>query len=248
MIPIYTKHDQSKLIIAGKLAKQSLEYVCASVKEGVTTNSLDEIFVKFIKEMGCNAPCKGFHGYPKSLCISVNDEVCHGIPSTRILKKGDIVSVDLVVEKEGYYADTCKTVTIGGVDASVEQLIDVTHNAMMEAIANLEIGMPFNTIGECIENFVKPFKFGIVKDYCGHGIGKQLHHSPQILHYHNPSQGKELIKEGMCFTIEPMITLGHFATTTDRDGWTVRTKDNSICAQFEHTIFMDKSGPIITTL
>lgn len=247
MIPIYTQQDKLKLQEVGSIAAQALEYVCENAVVGVTTDELDQKFIEFLKNNKGTAACKNFQGYPKSLCISVNDEVCHGIPGSRVLKEGDVVSIDLVVEKDGYYGDTCKTITIGQVSAILEQLIKATKEAMMYAIKNLKIGMPFAKIGQYIETIIKPLNFGIIRDYCGHGIGKQLHHEPQILHYYNPTQGKELIQEGMCFTIEPMICLYNPATKIDSDGWTVRTVDAGICAQFEHTIFMDKTGSIITT-
>lgn len=245
--PIYSSYDKDQLTHVGALAAKALDYVCEFVKEGITTNQINQKFIEFLHEHKANAACYGFHGYPKHLCVSINDEICHGIPSQKIIRSGDVVSVDLVVEQNGYYADTCKTIKVGKIPARIELLIDVTHKAMMNAINAVKIGQPLSVIGLAIENTVKEYAFGIVKDYCGHGIGKQLHHEPQILHYYSPKHQTTLIQEGMCFTIEPMICEKRGECKVDSDNWTVRTIDRSVCAQFEHTIFVNADSVTVLT-
>lgn len=247
MIPIYSKSEQDYIISAGTLAASALEHVCDFVKAGVRTEELDEAFAKFLEEHGGEAACLGFHGYPKRLCVSINDEICHGIPGRRIIKNGDIVSVDLVVNLDGFHGDTCRTVMVGKVNKRTQLLVETTQQAMMKAIDAIKVGMRFQQIGKIIEEHVRQFNFGIVKEYCGHGIGKSLHHEPQIVHYFNPQIGKEEILPGMCFTIEPMICAGSGVCKLMPDNWTVKTCDHSVCAQFEHTILMTEQGPMITT-
>lgn len=246
----YSAKDFEKMKAAGSLAARALDYVCSKVNAGITTQELDDFFVQYLKEHGGNAACNGYMDYPKNICVSVNDEICHGIPGSRVLENGDIVSVDLVVELDGFHGDTCRTVIIGEVDSRIKLLVTKTKEAMDEAIKSVRPGLPISEIGKVIESVVKPVGFGIVKDYCGHGIGRSLHEDPQILHYYNPNKSNDtIIESGMCFTIEPMIVSGKGDTKVDSDEWTVRTKDRSICAQFEHTLgVLDDQVIVFTSL
>lgn len=232
---------------AGNLAARALDYVCSFVQAGVSTQFLDDKFVEFLKNNGGSAACLGYYDYPKHICVSVNEVICHGIPSDRVLQDGDVVSVDLVVELDGYYGDTCRTVIIGSGSARNKLLVDITYKALYKAIDSLRIGMLFKEIGKVIEEFVTPYRLHVVKEYCGHGIGDSLHQPPQILHYWNKNEPDIAIEEGMCFTIEPMIVVGNASNKTLADQWTVVTKDKSVCAQFEHTILMEKDHAVICT-
>lgn len=243
----YSINDFDKMRKAGRLAARALEYICSKVVCGITTQQLDDYFLEFLRDNGGNPACKGYYDYPKNICVSINDEICHGIPGNKILKEGDVVSVDLVVELDGFHGDTCRTVIIGNSNKRTELLVLKTYESLMKCIEEIKPGMYISEIGRIIESVVKPVGFDIVKQYCGHGIGKNLHEDPQILHYYQKSD--ILIEPGMCFTIEPMITMGKGDSKIDSDGWTVRTKDRGICAQFEHTLGVnDQYLEIFTTV
>lgn len=255
LIPIYNQTDYEGIKAASKLAALALEDACKAVIVGSNGQKVDERFVQFLHDarandptLNCNPACKGYMGYPANICVSVNNQICHGIPSSKLFCEGDIISVDLVVELNGYYGDCCTTIALPKTHNKHLQLIDITKKAMMHAIHSIRPGMLIADIGRLIHNFVQPYGYGIIKEYCGHGIGKQMHHAPQIVHFKDMSQPKIVIEEGMCFTIEPMICIGSAFTKVLPDKWTVITQDGGFCAQFEHTVFVTATGLEILTI
>jgi methionyl aminopeptidase len=219
------------------------------VKPGVTTNQLDEIAYKFItEELKCIPANINYNGYPKTLCTSVNQVVCHGIPSDdRVLKDGDIINIDVTVIEDGWHGDTSKMYLVGKVADHAKRLVEVTQECMYAGIKEVRPGAYLGDVGAAIQEHAETNHYSVVRDYCGHGIGQVYHEEPQVLHYGQRHEGLEL-KEGMCFTIEPMINLGGYQTKLLNDGWTVVTKDGRLSAQWEHTIAVTSSGYEILTL
>jgi methionyl aminopeptidase len=217
------------------------------LKPGISTLELDKIAHDFIISKGAYPSFKDYEGFPKSICTSVNEVVVHGIPSPKVvLKDGDIISIDLGVEFEGYHADSAWTYPIGEVDSKILTLLDVTKEALFRGLEAIKPGNRVGDISYAIESFVKPYGYGIVKELAGHGIGRNLHEDPLIPNYGIPSQG-ELLQEGMTICIEPMINLGTANITLDRDGWTIRTADRKVSAHFEHMVAITKDGYEILT-
>ena len=235
--------------IAGRKAASVLEMLDDHVKPGVTTNQLDEIAYKFItEELKCIPANINYNGYPKTLCTSVNQVVCHGIPSDdRVLKDGDIVNIDVTVIEDGWHGDTSKMYLVGKVADHAKRLVEVTQECMFAGIREVRPGAHLGDVGAAIQEHAETNHYSVVRDYCGHGIGQVYHEEPQVLHYGQRHEGLEL-KEGMCFTIEPMINLGGYQTKLLNDGWTVVTKDGRLSAQWEHTIAVTSSGYEILTL
>ena len=235
--------------IAGRKAASVLEMLDDHVKPGVTTNQLDEIAYKFItEELKCIPANINYNGYPKTLCTSVNQVVCHGIPSDdRVLKDGDIINIDVTVIEDGWHGDTSKMYLVGKVADHVKRLVEVTQECMFAGIREVRPGAHLGDVGAAIQEHAETNHYSVVRDYCGHGIGQVYHEEPQVLHYGERHEGLEL-KEGMCFTIEPMINLGGYQTKLLNDGWTVVTKDGRLSAQWEHTIAVTSSGYEILTL
>ena len=223
--------------IAGRKAPSVLEMLDDHVKPGVTTNQLDEIAYKFItEELKCIPANINYNGYPKTLCTSVNQVVCHGIPSDdRVLKDGDIINIDVTVIEDGWHGDTSKMYLVGKVADHAKRLVEVTQECMFAGIREVRPGAHLGDVGAAIQEHAETNHYSVVRDYCGHGIGQVYHEEPQVLHYGQRHEGLEL-KEGMCFTIEPMINLGGYQTKLLNDGWTVVTKDGRLSAQWEHTI------------
>lgn len=248
-IKIKSKSEIEKMRKSGKLAGDVLRYIKPFVKSGVSTEYLNQLCHNFILEHNAIPAPLNYHGFPKSVCTSVNDVVCHGIPSEQdILKNGDIINIDVTVILDGYHGDTSRMFTVGEVDEKASFLIERTKNAMMIGIKSIKAGAYLYEVGRAIEDYVKPFGYSIVRDYCGHGIGTGFHEDPNVLHYFS-LENKIKLKEGMIFTVEPMINIGGYKTETDKeDGWTVRTEDGSLSAQFEHTILVTKSGFEILTI
>ena len=232
---------------AGSIAAGALDEVSKIVKPGISTGAIDKICYEFINDNKAYSAPLFYRGFPKSCCTSTNHVVCHGIPSDKVLKEGDIVNVDVTALKEGWHGDTSRMFKIGEVSIKAEKLIKATYESMMKAIKIIKDGIHLGDIGSAIQSHVEAQGFSVVQDFCGHGIGKKFHQEPNILHYGEKGTGNK-IKEGMIFTIEPMINVGNYETKTLNDGWTAVTKDKSLSAQFEHTIGVTKNGCEIFTL
>jgi methionyl aminopeptidase len=240
------KEAFEKSRIAGSIAAGALDEVAKIVKPGITTNKIDKVCYEFINDNEAYSAPLFYRGFPKSCCTSSNHVVCHGIPSDKILRDGDIVNVDVTAYKNGWHGDTSRMFKIGEVSIKAEKLINATYESMMMAIKILKEGIQLGDIGYTIQNYVEANGFSVVQDFCGHGIGQTFHKEPNILHYGKKGTG-EKIKAGMIFTIEPMVNLGEYETKTLNDGWTAVTKDKSLSAQFEHTIGVTKDGYEIFT-
>ena len=240
------KESFEKTRVAGSIAAKSLDEVAKMVKPGISTDEIDKVCYEFINDHGAYSAPLFYRGFPKSCCTSSNHVVCHGIPSAKILKEGDIVNVDVTAYKDGWHGDTSRMFKVGEISIKADKLINTTYDSMMKAIKIVKEGIHLGDIGSTIQNHVEANGFSVVQDFCGHGIGKSFHKEPNILHYGKKGTG-EKIKAGMIFTIEPMINLGNYETKTLNDGWTAVTKDKSLSAQFEHTIGVTKDGYEIFT-
>ena len=232
---------------AGEIAAGALDEVAKIIRPGIRTDYIDKFCYEYIKDCGAYSAPLFYRGFPKSCCTSTNHVVCHGIPSDKILKEGDIVNVDVTALKDGWHGDTSRTFEIGEVSVKAKKLVRTTYDALMKAIKIVKEDIYLGDIGATIQNHVEAEGFSVVQDFCGHGIGKHFHEEPSVLHYGKKGTG-EKIKAGMIFTIEPMINLGKYETKTLNDGWTAVTKDKSLSAQFEHTIGVTKDGYEIFTL
>ena len=232
---------------AGIIAAGALDEVAKIIKPGITTNEIDNLCYEFINDNGaCSAPLF-YRGFPKSCCTSANHVICHGIPQDKILNEGDIVNVDVTAFKNGWHGDTSRMFYVGEVSVKAKKLTEVTYKSMMKAIKILNKDISLGDIGSTIQNYVEEKGFSVVRDFCGHGIGKVFHKEPNILHYGKKGAGPKL-KTGMIFTIEPMINEGKYETKMLNDGWTAVTKDKKLSAQFEHTIGITETGYEIFTL
>ena len=247
-IIIKTPSEIEKMRIAGKLAADVLEMIEPFVVPGVTTNELDQICYNYIVNVQDAIPAPlNYHGFPKSICTSINQTVCHGIPCDKKLKSGDIVNIDITVIKDEYHGDTSKMFCIGEVSLHAKRLIKITEEAMFLGIKQVKAGAKLGDIGHAIQIHAESNRYSVVRDFCGHGIGKKFHEEPQVLHYGKAGSGLEL-EAGMIITIEPMINLGKKEVKVLSDGWTAVTKDRSLSAQFEHTILVTSDGYEILTL
>ena len=240
------KEAFEKTKIAGTIAARALDEVKKIVQPGISTDKIDRICYEFINDHDAYSAPLYYRGFPKSCCTSTNHVVCHGIPSDKILKEGDIVNVDVTAFKDGWHGDTSRTFNVGEVSVKAKKLIKATYESMMKAINIVKDGVYLGDIGSVIQTHVEAEGFSVVQDFCGHGIGKTFHKEPNILHYGEKGTGEKL-KTGMIFTIEPMINAGKYETKTLNDGWTAVTKDKSLSAQFEHTIGVTKNGCEIFT-
>ena len=241
------KEAFEKTKIAGSIAAGALDEVSKIIKPGISTNEIDKVCYEFINDNKAFSAPLFYRGFPKSCCTSTNHIVCHGIPSDKVLKDGDIVNVDVTALKDGWHGDTSRTFEIGEVSIKAKKLVQTTYEAMMKAIKIIKEDVFLGDIGAVIQNHVEAEGFSVVQDFCGHGIGQQFHKEPNVLHYGKEGTG-EKIKAGMIFTVEPMINLGKYETKTLNDGWTAVTKDKSLSAQFEHTVGVTKEGCEIFTL
>ena len=230
-----------KMHAAGKLAARTLDEITNYVKSGVSTNFLDKICYEFIKDNGGNSAPLYYRGYPKSCCISPNHVVCHGIPSDKILRDGNIINIDVTSVVDGYHGDTSRMFYVGNISIKSKNLVSATYESMIKAISIIKPGIKLGDIGATIQEYVEKKGFSVVRDFCGHGIGKIFHEPPNILHYGKKGEGIEL-QTGMIFTVEPMINEGIYHTKVLKDGWTAVTKDKSLSAQFEHTIGVTNDG------
>ena len=247
-ITIKTPQEQEKMRAAGRLAAEVLDMIGPHVQPGVSTDELDRICNDYIVNTQKTIPANvGYNGFPKTICSSVNHVVCHGIPNDKKLKNGDIINIDVTVIKDGFHGDTSKMYFVGEPSVLARRLVQVTHDAMLLGVEMVRPGARLGDIGHAIQNFAEGHGFSVVREYCGHGIGRVYHEDPQVLHYGSPGVGLEL-KPGMTFTIEPMINAGKRHVKMLPDGWTVVTKDHSLSAQWEHTILVtDKGHEILTT-
>jgi methionyl aminopeptidase len=247
-IKIHKKEDFEKMRKSGKLAAETLDYITEFVVPGVTTNRLNDLCHEFIISQGAIPAPLNYKGFPKSVCTSVNHVVCHGIPSEKQLKNGDILNIDVTVILDGWHGDTNRMYYVGDVGIKAKRLIQVTYDAMMLGIEKVKPGAHLGDIGHAIQTYAEKHNFSVVRDYTGHGIGQVFHDEPSVFHYGKLGTGP-ILEEGMFFTIEPMINAGHYATILSRlDGWTVTTRDKSLSAQFEHTIGVTSTGYEIFTL
>ena len=243
----FYRESFEKTRIAGSIAARTLNEVAKIIKPGISTDEIDKVCYEFINDHNAYSAPLFYRGFPKSCCTSANHVVCHGIPSDKILKDGDIINVDVTAYKNGWHGDTSRMFKIGEISIKAEKLIKTTYESMMKAIKIVKEGIQLGDIGSSIQSHVEAEGFSVVQDFCGHGIGRVFHKEPNILHYGKEKTG-ERINAGMIFTIEPMINLGHYETKTLNDGWTAVTKDKSLSAQFEHTIGVTKDGYEIFTL
>lgn len=245
-VTIHSDSDFESMRKAGKLAAQTLDYVTPFVKAGISTSEINDLCHDFIIQHGAIPAPLGYRGYPKSICTSVNHVVCHGIPGPKKLQDGDIINVDVTVIVDGWYGDTSRMFGIGKVSIRGRKLIDVTYEAMMRGIEVVKPGATLGDIGHAIQNYAEKNGFSVVRDFCGHGIGRTFHSSPSVVHYGKPGHGLEL-KKGMFFTIEPMINAGKFGVKVLDDNWTAVTRDMSLSAQWEHSLGVTDNGYEIFT-
>ncbi|MFV0664200.1 type I methionyl aminopeptidase [Denitromonas sp.] len=253
-IDIKNTEDIQRMRVAGRLAAEVLDFITPHVKPGVTTDELDTLCHDYIVNVQNAIPAPlnyapaGYTPYPKSICTSINHQVCHGVPSDKALKKGDIVNIDITVIKDGYNGDTSRMFQVGsGVSILAKRLCQVTYECMWVGIAMVKPGARLGDIGAAIQKHAEENGFSVVREFCGHGIGKKFHEDPQVLHYGRAGTGLEL-KAGMTFTIEPMINAGKPAISELPDGWTIVTKDRSLSAQWEHTILVTDTGVEVLTV
>jgi len=246
-IRIYSEADFEGMRKAGALAAKILDEIIPLVKPGATTAEIDSAIEEMVEDAGAKSATIGYKGYRHASCISVNHVVCHGIPSPKKLKDGDILNVDVTVIVDGWFGDTSRMYVAGKVSRKAERLIQVTHDSLMKGIEQVKPGNTFGDIGHAIQRFVEAHRMSVVRDFCGHGLGRVFHAPPNVLHYGRPGAGATL-EEGMFFTIEPMVNLGRPETKVLADDWTAVTRDKSLTAQYEHSIGVTADGCEIFTL
>jgi methionyl aminopeptidase len=247
-IIIKTETEIEKMRVAGRLAAEVLEMLEPYVVPGITTNELDKICHDYIVDVQQAIPAPlNYKGFPKSICTSINQQVCHGIPSDKKLKSGDIVNIDITVIKDDYHGDTSKMFCVGEVSPHAKRLVKITQEAMYRGIEQVKAGAKLGDIGNAIQKHAEGNRYSVVQEFCGHGIGKKFHEDPQVLHYGKKGTG-EVLEAGMIITIEPMINLGKRHVKVLADQWTAVTKDHSLSAQWEHTVLVTPDGYEILTL
>jgi len=246
-VRLHRPEDFVGMRAAGKLAAETLDFITPHVVPGVTTGKLDELCHNYIVERSAVPAPLGYRGFPKSICTSVNHVVCHGIPGDKVLEDGDMLNIDVTVILDGWHGDTSRMFYVGDVGVKARRLSDITYEAMMRGIEVVKPGATTGDIGHAIQSFVEKERFSVVRDFCGHGLGRIFHEPPNILHYGEPGTGVPL-QTGMFFTIEPMVNAGKWQVKLLSDGWTAVTKDRSLSAQFEHSIGVTETGYEIFTL
>lgn len=252
-ITIKTADEIERMRVAGRLASEVLDYITPHVRPGVSTEELDRLCHAYMVEVqGCipaplNYAPSGYNPYPKSICTSINHQVCHGIPAAKALKRGDIVNLDITVIKDGFHGDTSRMFVIGEGSIQARRLCQITLECLWLGIAQVRPGAHLGDIGHAIQNHAEAAGFSVVREFCGHGIGRNFHEDPQVVHFGTPGTGVEL-EAGMIFTIEPMINAGKAAISSLPDGWTIVTKDRSLSAQWEHTILVTPDGAEVLTV
>ncbi|MDG1430842.1 MAG: type I methionyl aminopeptidase [Paracoccaceae bacterium] len=246
-IRIYEDADFAGMHVAGKATAQILDEVAELVFPGQTTGAIDKYIEDRVSEMGATSATIGYRGYKHASCISVNHVVCHGIPGDKKLKDGDIINIDVTVIIDGWFGDSSRMYVAGKLSRKSERLIQVTHDSLMKGIEAVKLGNTFGDIGHAIQSYVEAQRMSVVRDFCGHGLGRVFHSPPNVLHYGRPGTGA-VLEEGMFFTIEPMVNLGRAETKVLADEWTAVTRDKSLSAQFEHSIGVTSDGFEIFTL
>jgi methionyl aminopeptidase len=246
MIIRKSKAEIEKMRAAGAIVARTLARLSEMVEPGITTRQLDREAERIIREAGASPTFKGYHGYPASICTSINEQVVHGIPSERRLREGDIIGLDCGATYKGYVGDSAVTVPVGNVSDEVKRLLEATRRSLFEAIDRCRAGNRLGDVSHAVQAYVEPLGYGIVRNFCGHGIGRAMHEEPQVPNYGDPGTGKRL-REGWVLALEPMINLGNDDVRTLSDGWTVVTIDGKPSAHFEHTIAITEDGPAILT-
>jgi methionyl aminopeptidase len=249
MITIKSPREIETMARAGRIVFETLDLMRRTVRPGISTGELDALAEQFIRgHRGARPSFKGLYGFPKTLCTSINEEIVHGIPSPkRVLREGNILSIDVGVHLDGLHADSATTVAVGEISPDATRLLAVTQQCLAAGIAQAQVGNHVGDIGHAVQTIAEAAGFGVVRELVGHGIGSQFHEEPQVPNHGQPRRGPRLL-EGMTIAIEPMITAGHYATRTLPDKWTVVTADGSLAAHFEHTVAIQKDGPRILTL
>jgi methionyl aminopeptidase len=242
-----SKAEIEKMRSAGQIVGRVLQHLAQMVEPGITTRDLDKEAERIIRAAGAYPTFKGYHGYPASICASVNDEVVHGIPGDRRLKEGDIIGIDCGATLGGYVGDSAVTVAVGKISEEVEKLLAATRQSLFEAIEKCQVGNRLGDVCHAVQAYVEPRGYAVVQNYCGHGIGRAMHEDPQVPNYGEPGKGL-VLREGLVLAIEPMINLGRHHTKQLKDGWTVVTVDGRPSAHFEHTVAITQEGPQILTL
>jgi methionyl aminopeptidase len=247
-VSIKTSEEIEKMRIAGRLATEVLDMVTPYVQAGVTTEELDQLCHDYIVNVQKTIPAPlNYNGFPKSICTSVNHQVCHGIPSQKKLKNGDILNIDITIIKAGYHGDTSRMFIVGKPSVQAKRLIDIAYECLWIGIRQVKPNAYLGDVGHAIQRYAEANHFSVVREYCGHGIGQRFHEEPQVLHYGDPRTGIQL-QPGMIFTIEPMVNAGKRHVKLLPDGWTVVTKDHKLSAQWEHTVLVTESGVEVLTL
>lgn len=246
VITVKSEREIQLMHEAGKLLALCHKEIRKMIKPGITTLEIDQFVEEFLAKHGATPEQKGYRGYPYATCASINDEICHGFPRKTPLKDGDIVTIDMVVNLNGALADSAWTYAVGEISDTAKKLLEVTETALYKGIEQAVVGNRLGDIGHAIQSYVEPLGFSVVRDFTGHGIGPTIHEDPQVLHFGNPGKGLRL-REGMVITIEPMINEGTWHAKMDDNGWTARTVDGKLSAQYEHTIAITKDGPLILT-
>jgi methionyl aminopeptidase len=246
-ITLHTPADFEGMRRAGQLAAETLDMITPHVRPGVTTGELDRICHEFMVSHGSVPASLGYRGFPKSVCISVNHVVCHGIPGDRVLAEGDVLNIDVTVILDGWYGDSSRMYVAGQVGTKARLLLDVTYESMMRGIAAIRPGATLGDIGHAIQTYVERHRFSVVRDFCGHGIGRRFHEPPNVLHFGRPGEGP-VLRPGMFFTVEPMVNAGRPDVKILDDGWTAVTRDRSLSAQFEHMVGVTETGVEIFTI
>lgn len=244
----YTEDEINKIRTSGRIASRAIDAVAEAIRPGVTTKELDRIAHEYVIAQGAYPSTLGYRGFPKSCCTSVNEVICHGIPDDTVLREGDLINIDITAYLDGYHGDLNRTFRVGEVSEEADLLIQRTEQALMRGIKAVAPGREVNVIGRVIETYAKRFGYGVVRDFTGHGVGAAFHTGLIIPHYDSAPSYNDVIKPGMVFTIEPMLTLGTHEWDMWEDGWTVTTRDKSLTAQFEHTIVVREQGVEILTL
>jgi len=251
-IVIKNEHDIEKMRVAGRLASEVLDFIGPHVVAGITTEELDKLCHDYMVNVQGTIPVPlnyappGYTPYPKSICTSVNHQICHGVPGPKKLKNGDIINIDITVIKDGYHGDTSRMFIVGEGSLAARRLCEITFEAMWIGIEQVRPGATLGDVGAAIQKFAEGFGYSVVREFCGHGIGTKFHEEPQVLHYGKPGTGVRL-QEGMIFTIEPMLNAGRREIKEMPDGWTIVTKDHSLSAQWEHTVLVTADGYEILT-